>query len=187
MSNAVSALNGKTATGPVTVQELGLTGMVTLRGDFEDEGFAAAVTQLTGLQIPDVRQFQTDGVKTVLWMSPDELLVVLPYAEVNAFVAGMNDALAGSHYLVANVSDARAIFRVSGDYAGEVLGKNAPVDFEASQFVAGMVRRSRVGQVAAAYWKLDDGSFRVVCFRSVAEYVFGLIATSAKAGPVGVY
>ena len=61
-------------------------------------------------------------------MSTDELLVLVPYAEVEAKLAAMTNALSGTHALAVNVSDARAVFRVSGPVAREVLGKLAPVD-----------------------------------------------------------
>ncbi len=185
MSNAVSALNGLTAQGDVTVRELGLQGMITLRGDFEDENFAAAVSQFTGFAIPAVRQFETDGTKTVLWMSPDELLVILPYAESQSTTDAMNEALAGSHFLAVNVSDARALIAIEGQGGAEVLAKLSPVDLAADSFGAGEVRRTRLGQVAAAFWKLEDGSYHLMCFRSVADYAFGLLEVSAKGGAVG--
>lgn len=184
MSNAVSALNGQEAKGDVTVRELGLTGMITLRGDFEDENFGAALSQITGAGVPDVRQFVQAGENTVLWMSPDELLVILPYEKAAETVAAFDAALKGSHFLAVNVSDARTLISISGDYANEVLAKLSPVDMAADQFTAGMVRRTRLAQVAAAFWMLPDGSYNLMCFRSVADYAFGLLKTSAKGGAV---
>ena len=64
---------------------------------------------------------------------------------------------------------------VNGD--GEVLQKLSPVDFET--LAPGELRRSRTAQVAAAMWKQDQG-FTVVCFRSVARYVFDLLANASR-------
>ena len=86
------------------------------------------------------------------------------------------------------MSDARACFTLAGAGAREVLGKVAPVDFAADQFVAGDFRRTRLAQVAGAFWLDAEGAFHIVCFRSVAEYVFNLLKTSADAdAAVGVY
>lgn len=186
MSNAVSALNGKVAAGDVTVAEMGLQGMISLRGSFDAEDFVATITHLVGVDFPDVRQIVSNGERSVAWMSPDELLILCPYDQAVSLTAQIAEALAEQHFLVANVSDARALFSVAGPFAAEVLAKVAPVDFSASAFAVGEVRRTRLAQVAGAVWKEQDGSLRVVCFRSVAHYTFDLLATSAKAGPVGV-
>ena len=60
-----------------------------------------------------------------------------------------------------------------------------PVDF--AEFEAGDFRRSRLSQVAAAVWKTQNGDFELVCFRSVAQYVFDVLTTASVAGSeVGV-
>ena len=80
------------------------------------------------------------------------------------------------------------MFRVSGTNAREVLGKLAPVDFSASAFQPGQIRRSRLAQVAGAFWMDDTETFRVVCFRSTADYVFKLLKVAAQPGSeVGFY
>lgn len=121
-------------------------------------------------------------------MSPDELLIVTTYEGVDAKVADLSAALAGEHALAVNVSDARAYFTLSGSAAREVLAKVAPVDFAVDQFAPGDFRRTRLAQVASAFWLDDTGVFHIVCFRSVGEYVFNLLKTSADSNaPVGVY
>lgn len=186
MSEAVSALNNAYAKGAITVQEVGPQGMITLRGDLSDANFAAAVTQVTGASVPGQRKITHAGANSVAWMSPDELLILLPYAEVGAAVASLNAALAGTHFLAVNVSDARALFRVTGKPAEvrEVIAKLAPADLSPDAFAPGDIRRTRLAQVAAAFWLTQEGEANLVCFRSVARYAFDLLATSAAAGPV---
>ena len=75
-----------------------------------------------------------------------------------------------------------------GAFAREVLGKLMPVDFSADAFGPGQIRRSRMAQVPAAVWMTGEDAFRVVCFRSVAQYVFDLLKTAAsEGGEVGLY
>jgi sarcosine oxidase subunit gamma len=45
----------------------------------------------------------------------------------------------------------------------------------------GELRRTRAAQVAAAFWREGDG-YTLVCFRSVAGYVMGLLSHSALPG-----
>ncbi|MEX0308190.1 MAG: sarcosine oxidase subunit gamma [Ruegeria sp.] len=188
MSEPISALNHASYQGIAKVEECGLQGMITLRGDLSDKVLAKAVKDATGQKVPGQREALVKGDTGVCWMSPDELLVLVPYTEVEAKLAAMTNALSGVHALAVNVSDARAVFRISGVSAREVLGKVAPVEFSTEAFQPGQIRRSRLAQVAGAFWMDDAESFRVVCFRSAADYVFKLLKVAAQPGSeVGVY
>ncbi len=185
MSDAVSALGGVAYDGYVRIAESGPHGMIVLRS--KGDGLAQALAGL-GLPVPGVRRIESAGDRAVAWMSPDELLVMLPYAQVAAAVAELETVLAVQHHLVADVSDARAVFTVTGKGAREVLAKCCPVDFAPGVFEAGEVRRTRAAQVAAAVWMSGDEAFTLVCFRSVARYVFDLMSTLARPGAeVGMF
>lgn len=183
MSEATSALPGAAFDGLVRVEEAGLRGMVTLRADLGAAAVAKAVKAAVGVEVPGVRRASIAGGRGALWMSPDELLLVLPHGEAPGAVATLSKALAKSHHLVAEVSDARAIFRLTGevDALREVLAKLTPADLAPGSFAEGEVRRTRLGQVAAAFW-IEDGGITLVCFRSVARYVFDLLSTAATPG-----
>ena len=180
MSNAVSALNGASFDGFVRVAEAGLRGMITLRGDLSDAKLKKAVKDLTGAAVPKQRAVTLKGDKGVAWMSPDELLVMVPYADVLAAEKSLNDALNGSHFMAVNVSDARVTFTLTGAGAREVLAKVSPVDM--AGFTTGEIRRTRLAQVAGAFWISGEDEFTVVAFRSVAQYVFDLLKTAAQPG-----
>ena len=187
MSDAISALNGQTAADEVTVRDFGLQGMISLRGDLADKALQKACQTATGATPPEMRQMSVAGDNGFGWMSPDEGLLLVPHADASDTIEKLNTAMAGKHFLAANVSDARARIVVQGPYADEVIAKLAPVDLHPDSFAIGDFRRSRLGQVAAAFWKVDAQTFHVICFRSVADYAFNLLAASAKAGPVGIF
>ncbi len=184
MSEPVSALNGASFEGLVTLQDRGPTGMITLRGDLAAPAMAKALDNVLGLTIPATRRVQPakgSGQAQAAWMSPDELLLILPYGQVATVCASLSAALEGTHHLVADVSDARALITVSGPDARvrEVLAKLAPVDLHPAQFGPGDFRRTRLAQVAGAFWMPEAGRIDVVCFRSVAQYVFDLLSAAA--------
>ena len=187
MSDAISALQGRSIAGEVTIREAGLCGMITLRGDLSNAKLRTVCKKITGQVFPEKRKIALGEDRGVAWMSPDEVLVMLPYAEVTDALAQIDAALAGQHYLAENVSDARALIHVEGDFAREIMAKLSPADLHPDSFAAGDFRRSHLGQVAAAFWMVDADRFAVVCFRSVADYVHDLLVASAKAGPVGVF
>jgi sarcosine oxidase subunit gamma len=186
MSEAVSALPGARFDGIARVEEAGPVGMITIRGDLGDKGFAAAVKKVSGLALPGQRKMVRVDGKSLIWMSPDELLLVLPHEVADEEVAALDTALSGHHALAVNVSDARAVFDVSGAQARDVLAKLFPVDLSPEAFSDGMIRRSRMAQVPAALWMEGTDMFRVVCFRSVGKYVFDVLcAATAEGSEVG--
>jgi sarcosine oxidase subunit gamma len=109
-------------------------------------------------------------------------LIMCAYGDIEAKLAGLNVNLAKQHALAVNVSDARAVFEVRGAHAREVIAKLAPVDLAPASFTLGMFRRTRIAQVAAAFWMPEDDVFRVVCFRSVAQYMFDVLSAAAQPG-----
>lgn len=179
MSDPVSALKGASFDGFAKVREIGPLGMITLRAKPDVKGLAAAVKAVTGTDLPKQRRIEIKGDRAAGWMSPDEYLLVLPYGETGAAVESLSKALAGEHHLVAVVSDARAVFRIEGEKADQVIRKLCPADMD--RLETGELRRTRAAQVAAAFWKDGDG-FTLVCFRSVAGYMMGILSHSATPG-----
>ncbi|WP_415234557.1 sarcosine oxidase subunit gamma [Pseudorhodobacter sp.] len=174
----ISALNGQSFDGFAKIREIGPLGMITLRCDLSEKPLAAILKKL-GLSVPAARRIVHKDGRSVGWMSPDELLIILPYGEVAQTLETLRNALAKVHFLAADVSDARAVFRIEGSKADQVLAKLCPVDL--ARLEPGELRRTRAAQVAAAFWA-DDGGFTLVSFRSVAGYVMGILSVSAAKG-----
>jgi len=160
-------------------------GMITLRGDLGSEALARAVQSVAGCAMPAPNQISGSTAQGAAWMSPDELVLFAPPADVTAACAQVGEALTGTHHLCADVSSARVIFTLTGADARDVLAKLTPADLRPAAFGPGSFRRTRVGQVAAALWQDGEHSFGLMCFRSVAGYMQGLLQTSIDAGPVG--
>lgn len=179
MPDPVSPLKGATFDGFVKLREIGPLGMITLRAKPGTPGLDAAIRAATGAALPAPRRIERAGDAAAAWMSADEYLLIVPHAQVAAALSALADGLAGQHHLAADVSDARAVFRIEGPKADQVLRKLTPADLSA--LAPGEVRRSRLAQVAAAFWE-QDGGYTVVTFRSVAGYAMGLLSHSAMAG-----
>lgn len=179
MSEVRSALPEAVFDGLVKVEELGARGMITLKGDLSSDTLRAAVTGLAGVDFPGQREAHCTDDRGLLNMAHDELMVLLPYEEVQAGLDALARALEGTHHLAANVSDARALFRVSGPAARDVIAKLTPADLHPESFGPGALRRTRLAQVPAAFWMPHEDAFDIICFRSVAEYVFDLLVGAA--------
>jgi sarcosine oxidase subunit gamma len=183
MSEPVTALKGASdASGIAKVTELGPIGMITLRGDLSDKALGNAAVAAGGVKLPGQRHINTEGAGGIAWMSPDELLILCDYAEVTDRLAVLQGSLKGQHALAVSVSDARAVFEVTGAHVREVIAKLAPVDLHPDHFKPGDFRRTRLAQVPAAFWLVDDRTARIICFRSVAQYVFDVLNVAAQDG-----
>lgn len=152
-------------------------GMIQIRADLARAG--EAIAEGTGLAIPAPTRITTDGSRSLGWMSPDELLLILPAGERPEALAALDQALTGEHALVADVSDMRAVFDVTGAHAADVIAKLSPADPGA--LPPGGLRRSRAGQVAVGFWRVTGG-FRIIGFRSTADYLAQLLSNAAIPG-----
>ncbi len=179
MSNAVSVLNGAEFSGSVKVQDAGLKGMITLRGDLSSAKMAKAVKGAVGLAMPDTRGIKSGAKGGVAWMSSDELMLFCDYSDAEATISKLEKSLAGEHFLAVNVSDARASFTLTGAGAREVIAKGSPADLSVQALQPGEIRRSRLGQVAVAFWLSDAETLELVCFRSVGGFVYKWLCVAA--------
>lgn len=173
---------------PCRIARDGPQGMILLRGDTGSGAIAAAVQGATGAPVPGVRRVTEGERGRALWFSPDELLLLVPHGEAAGLAAAITDRLRGEHVLAADVSDARVLFRLDGTGVREVLAKGAPVDLSPRAFGPGDLRRTRLGQVAVAFWCTGQDGFALLCFRSVADFVEDwLRLAAAPGGGVGWY
>ncbi len=180
MSDPRSALGGAVYQGYVTVKDAGVQGMITLRGAHRE--LAEAVKAATGQGMPAQRRIEGGLGGGAAWASPDELLLFCEYAEAAVALEKARRALEGKHFLVADVSDARAVFTLEGAGIRDLLAKLCPANLAPEALPTGEFRRSHIGQVAAAFWLESEEKATVVCFRSVAQYMFDLLSKAAEPG-----
>lgn len=182
MPEAVSALSGRRSAGYVRIEDAGLRGQVALKGDLGGAGIAGAVKELAGVDVPGALQVAHDGGRAAVWMAPDELLLLLPYAQAGDAVARAGEMLGDEHHLALDMSDARVVLRLTGTAAGEVLAKGAPCDLSDRAFPPGTARRTHLGGLAVAIWRLDAETWEVVAFRSYAHHLMAWLEDAARPG-----
>ncbi|MCQ0969069.1 sarcosine oxidase subunit gamma (plasmid) [Paracoccus sp. TK19116] len=164
-----------------TIRRAAPCAMISIRADLGRAGDALA--EATGLAMPEQVRIVTDGSRALGWMSPDELLLIGPLDARNEMRDACDQALAGEHGLVLDVSDMRVMFAIEGPRADDVIRKLCPVDLDAMP-QDGM-RRTRAAQVGVAIWREGDGGgrgWRLICFRSVADYVETILRNAAIPG-----
>ena len=167
----------------IRIEDAGPLGMITLRANLSDAGTSTALA-FSGLERPDANGVTGMLEKGVLWMSPDEVMILTAHSEADDMVATLSEAFGSAHALLVNVSDARVAFRLTGSDAQvrEVLAKLSPADLRRASLPVGQLRRTRLAQASTAFWFAGDGEAILICFRSVAEYVHDLLTKVAEPG-----
>lgn len=151
-------------------------GMIALRADLSDDAVVQAL-QEAGVALPGLRGFVSGDSLDVAWMSPDELLVICAAATVDSVLSKVTEAFAGLHHMAVPVGGARVRFNIKGPDADLVLARLCPADMKT--FPAGEIRRTRLAQIPAAFWRDGADSLSLVCFRSVADYAQGALENAA--------
>jgi len=162
--------------GYVEICEKMPTGMITVRGDLDSRKLKSAFTKVVGETLPKERKVIL-AENSIAWMSPDELLIICDYYNISDLMKKLHKELDGQHHLLVNVSDARTVFEVSGAAIFEIIAKLAPVNVKTLEI--GEMRRTHFSQVAAAFWLTSEQRMKLICFSSVADYMFDLLKTSA--------
>ncbi len=150
--------------------------MVVLKADLSNKTTRATLKKLLGGPVPAPRKI----VNNVAWMAPDELLIMVPDGSSADGLVALLNAGVKAPVLAVDVSDARAVFSLKGNHAREVLAKGAPVDLSPGAFGPGDFRRTRLGQVAVAFWLEAEDEFQLVCFASMREFMFDWLVNAAQ-------
>ena len=175
----------------IAIREIDDRGMIDLRGEPGDAGFRSAVTRVLGVELPLApRSSAAAGEVAVLWLSVDQWLVTCRRERVEALHGELVRALAGLHALAVDVSDARAVIRLEGEAAREVLMKGGSVDFTLPEYGPGTVRRMVFAGVAAMVHVVAarPDTVDLYVFRSYAEHAWEwLVATARPAATIGLF
>lgn len=166
-----------TDTPLIAIADISPRPQVTLKGDLASAALQGAVQDVVGVAVPGPL---THCEGKAIWMAPDEVLL-LPASAPEA-VAALEAALAGHHAMALDVTDARAVLRLTGARVGEVLAKGAPCDCSDAGFAPGTARRTHMGGLAVGIWRLDAATWEIVCFRSYAHHLIAWLEQAAVPG-----
>jgi sarcosine oxidase subunit gamma len=165
----------------IGLREIVGRGMIDLRGLASDRKFMAAAKQALGIELPKQPRTSTSwGEIKVLWLSIDQWLILAPRAKVAELLASLDTALAGIHSLAVDVSDMRAVIRLEGEGAREVLMKGCSLDLLSGEYGPGTVRRMRFAEIAALLHVVEDDAFDVYVFRSYADHAWDYLLATAR-------
>ncbi|MBB2752092.1 UNVERIFIED_ORG: sarcosine oxidase subunit gamma [Rhizobium aethiopicum] len=139
-------------------------------------GSLAALSKALGLSVPTVPKTSgRAGARSVLWIGPDEWLVI---DEDGADLMTVLSGISAVHSAT-DVSHRNLAIIVSGPGAEKTLAAGCPQDLSLSSFPVGAASRTILGKAEIVLLRTDKDTFRVECWRSFSDFVFGLLDEAA--------
>lgn len=118
----------------------------------KEAGLAEALRRLTAADCPKPGKFTTGKEGDIVWSGPGQWLIVTEHPDVVATLALELADLAA----VTNQSDARAILRLSGARARDVLAKGCLIDLHPRAFQPGDVALTSISHIGVQIWQVDE-------------------------------
>jgi sarcosine oxidase subunit gamma len=142
------------------------------------EAAAGEIEHAFGVALPrEACRAASDGVRSALWLGPDEWLLLAPEGEAAEISAAL---LAVSPASVVDISHRQVAVAVSGARAADVLNAGNPLDLHATAFAVGMCTRTLFAKAEIVLWRTGPEAFHLEVWRSFAPYVLGLIEEAAR-------
>ncbi|MCE6074360.1 sarcosine oxidase subunit gamma [Agrobacterium vitis] len=137
---------------------------------------ASGLSSALGLPLPTAPKTSAHaGPRLAFWLGPDEWLVI---DEDGADLTG-TCAASGTIHSATDVSHRNTAILVSGPGAVKTLNTACPLDLSLKTFPLGAVTRTVFGKIEIVLYRMSEDAFRVECWRSFAEYAFGMLQEGA--------
>ena len=126
--------------------------MSSCRGDPDDARFRSDAERALGVGLPLEPNTVVGGDDlSVLWLGPDEWLVVTPPDRPAAPLEALREELREFHAAVTDVSAGQTTIRLRGDHARELLAKGCSLDLHPRAFGPGRCAQTNVAKSMGAH------------------------------------
>ncbi|MBA8825915.1 sarcosine oxidase subunit gamma [Saccharopolyspora lacisalsi] len=161
----------------VRLSEEAFLTQVNLRVPPESPALLAGLERELGLALPHrPNSVVGDERDAVLWLGPDEWLVIAPEGRADRVVSRARTAMADSVGSSVDVSADRTTVRLAGPVSRDVLEKVCSLDLHPRAFGAGQCARTLVGRVRVALWQVGaEPAYRLLVHCSFAGYLADLL------------
>jgi sarcosine oxidase, subunit gamma len=169
-----AAFESGSIAGVVELAELQFLTMVGVRVDPGTEA-GMRISSVTGGLPPRSGDVRGTGDTAVLWMGPQEFLVVAP-AEAHESLGGdliqaLRSALGDGEGQVVDLSANRTTFELTGPRARALLEKGCSLDLHPRVLKTGTALSTEIGNIPAVLWKTGDESYRIFPRASFAYFL----------------
>jgi len=119
----------------------------------------------------------------VLWLGPDEFLMIAPETEATAVAADLAAALGTLPHSLVDVSHRQVTLELSGPRAEWLLGAQCPLPLDLRAFPVGMCTRTVFAKAEIVLWRSSTETFRMEVARSFTQYVVDLLLEISRELP----
>jgi sarcosine oxidase, subunit gamma len=128
--------------------------------------------ELLGVPVPAPNRVATVGERAILWLGPDEYLVVAPDGDDVAGLTGES---------VVDVSANRTTIELSGRHARDVLEKGMSIDLHPRAFGPGQCAQTLLARAHVILRQVDDKpTYHVLVRGSFAPYLADWLVDASK-------
>ncbi|MCG5213859.1 sarcosine oxidase subunit gamma family protein [Streptosporangium soli] len=173
LGHLAAELRAASVPGTVTVREVPFVRQVNVRGPGGKPFPAEPNTVATTGDAAGDAAGDAEGDTVLVWLGPDEWLVVGP-----GEVPGMPGA---EHESVADVSAHRTVVELAGPAAREVLLKGCPIDLHPGVFPPGRCAQTLLGRAQVIIVCVDERpAYRLFVRASLAGYLAGWLIDAMR-------
>ena len=156
---------------------------IDLRGDPDDARFVRAVQSVTDLELPRKPGTSASGLLAqILWLGPDEWLVLSDTQGGEGLAASLHAALRGIAAAVVDVGHARIVYAVGGSNARAVLAKGCSLDLHERMFPSGGCAQTLLAKVPVLVHCRGgvEPMFELHVARSFRDYAWSWLQAAAS-------
>jgi sarcosine oxidase subunit gamma len=159
----------------VRLQERAFLGHIGVRCDPADAALTGALERALGCSLPRApNTFQVAAAAhKVLWLGPDEWLIVAPEGRQGALAQALRQAAGDGFAAVVELGSGQTVIEIAGARAREVIAKGCPLDLHPRAFGSGRCAQSRLARTLVTLVQVDDApTFELIVRRSFADYLW---------------
>jgi sarcosine oxidase subunit gamma len=172
-----------------SLRPLPRTTQVDLRADPADAALVDRLGEALGVALPiEPNTVAGDGPRRILWLGPDEWLVVDEQAAPTDVVAAIEGAAGDSFVTAVDLSSNRVVLALSGPGARDVLAGGCTIDLHARAFPPGRCAQTLLARAQVIIERAGDedpAAFRLYVRPSFAPYAAGWLGDAIGAGSSG--
>jgi len=133
---------------------------------------------IVGIVLPTLPKTSTsNGPRTVLWLGPDEWLVL---EKSKSNLHKLPKKLADTQCSVVDVSHRNTAILLSGKSVEQVLATGCPQNLSLDIFPVGACTRTVLGKSEIILLRTSINTFHIECWRSFSEYVWKYLVDGIK-------
>jgi sarcosine oxidase subunit gamma len=179
LANRAGVSTASPEDGPIglKVREVAHLGKLNIRcGNFA----AKTIKANTGCAFPpDNNKVTSAGARHVVWLGPDEYLLLCEAGLESELKRKITAELAGQHFAITDVTDSLCALQLEGPKVRAVLAKGCALDLHPRQFTPGDCAQTFLSHAGVTLVAMDENCFLVICRTSFAPYMVDWLQDAA--------